>query len=42
VNANAFPADCHARFEPVKPLASGGFGAVWLARDRQLDRTVAV
>jgi predicted Ser/Thr protein kinase len=30
------------RFQKIKPLGTGGFGTVWLAKDTQLDRTVAV
>jgi serine/threonine-protein kinase len=31
-----------ARYEPVRPHAQGGIGLVWLARDRQLQREVAL
>ncbi len=37
-----FPAELAARFPPVRLLGQGGMGAVFLARDRELDRLVAV
>jgi hypothetical protein len=36
------PADCAARYEPERLLASGGFGDVYVARQRGLDRPVAL
>ena len=30
------------RFRKIRQLGTGGFGTVWLAKDTQLDRTVAV
>ncbi len=30
------------RFDLLEEVGSGGFGAVWRARDRELDRTVAI
>lgn len=30
------------RFQKIRQLGTGGFGTVWLAKDLQLDRTVAV
>src|SRR5687768_6964492 len=37
-----FPPRCRAQFEAVRPLASGAFGAVYLAKQVSLDRMVAV
>lgn len=36
------PDAVHAAFDIVRPLGQGGMGAVWLARDRMLDRLVAI
>ncbi len=37
-----FPAALSSHFELVRPLGAGGMGAVWLVRDRMLDRLVAL
>lgn len=37
-----FPADCRARYQPIRRPGVGGFGEVWLARHRELERGVAV
>ena len=36
------PADCARRYEPVRVLGRGGFGAAVLAFDRQLARSVVI
>lgn len=37
-----FPPRCGRDFEPVRELASGGYGAVWLARQTALERPAVV
>ena len=37
-----FPRALTDRFEPVRLLGSGGYGSVWLANQRALDRPVAL
>ncbi len=41
-NSPVFPAALSSQFELVRPLGAGGMGAVWLVRDRMLDRLVAL
>lgn len=36
------PEAVRAAFDIVRPLGQGGMGSVWLARDRMLDRLVAI
>jgi serine/threonine-protein kinase len=36
------PPDCFERFEPLESIGSGGFGVVFKARQRGLDRLVAI
>lgn len=38
----AVPDAVRAAFDLVRPLGQGGMGTVWLARDRMLDRLVAI
>jgi hypothetical protein len=37
-----FPTVLAPQFDVVRPLGAGGMGAVWLVRDRMLDRLVAL
>ncbi len=41
-NQAVFPPALADQFELVRPLGAGGMGAVWLVRDRMLDRLVAL
>ena len=36
------PADCARKFTPERLIAEGGFGAVYLARQHDLARSVAL
>jgi eukaryotic-like serine/threonine-protein kinase len=38
----SIPDAVYAAFDIVRPLGRGGMGSVWLARDRMLDRLVAI
>jgi hypothetical protein len=40
--AGGLPPGLEERYSPVGLLGRGGFGAVWLARDRTLGRLVAI
>jgi serine/threonine-protein kinase len=40
--ASPFPPDCARKFQAVSELAAGGFGTVWLAVQKGLDRKVAI
>src|SRR5579862_6844664 len=41
-DADPFPEDCARKFDFLRKIASGGFGAVFLAKDKRLDRPVAI
>jgi serine/threonine-protein kinase len=41
-SSGAFPAGTRERFELIRPHASGGIGQVWVARDSELQRDVAL
>ncbi|MEM9659394.1 MAG: protein kinase, partial [Planctomycetota bacterium] len=42
LSGDAPPAQQIGRFELIERIGAGGFGAVWRARDEQLDRDVAI
>ncbi len=42
ISDTLIPDAVRADFEIVRPLGQGGMGSVWLARDRMLDRLVAI
>jgi serine/threonine protein kinase len=37
-----FPSDCATKFNGIRPIATGGYGAVYLAEQRNLGRLVAI
>lgn len=41
-DANPLPADCAEKYQHLRRIASGGYGAVFQARHRQLEKTVAI
>ncbi len=41
-SAPRFPDALRGAFEPISVLGAGGFGTVWKARDRKLDRLLAL
>jgi len=42
LSAQILPSDCSRKFDALSPIASGEFGSVWKARQRDLDRIVAI
>ena len=39
---NPFPRECALKYQPIRLVAEGGFGAIFEARQIDLDRRVAV